>query len=233
MTASQYLETVTLPLDDLTPFPGNAWHGDADRIAESITENGQYRPLVVRRMDDGSHVVLAGNHTLAALKLLGRDSSLCGVLSCSDETAVKINLADNKLPAYGSYDDSALMELLKTVGDDFTGTGYDPDELDDLVARLEPGEMVLPTPGPTGARFAESDEEEAARRERVEAYEPRHSSAGDGAMTELILVMKVADRQEASTLIGKIRKRDGDLTAGEIVLYALRVHADEETEDAA
>lgn len=220
MTA-EYIATEDIPLDALVPFPGNAWHGDPEKIAESIEKNGQYRSLVVRRTPEGD-VVLAGNHTRQALVSLGRTAARCEVIDCDAETAVRINLADNKIPAYGSYDDSALLELLKIVGEDMGGTGYDPDELDDLLSRLEPQEQVIPQAGPTGARYSESPGEEQARRERIEAYEPRH---GGGDMTELILVMKVSDRDEAGRLIAAVRERDGDMTAGEIVLYALRVHA--------
>jgi ParB-like chromosome segregation protein Spo0J len=225
MTTAVYVTTEEIDLDALTPFPGNAWQGDPEKIAESIRANGQYRSMVVRRTGEGD-VVLAGNHTRLALKHLGRSSGRCEVIVCDADTAVRINLADNKIPTYGSYDDNALLELLKVVADDMTGTGYDPDELDDLLAALTPDVTVLPEVGPTDARYAESDEEEQARRDRVEAYEPRHGGGdGDGAMTELILVMTVADRTEAAELIKTVRERDGDLTAGQIVLYALRVHA--------
>lgn len=231
MTA-EYVETDHILLSELKPFPGNAWQGDVEKIAESITEHGQYRPLVVRRTDDGQHVVVAGNHTMLALSSLGRSDSRCEVYRMDDETAVKINLLDNKSKEWGGYDNDALLELLKPFADDLSGTGYDPDELDDLIARLEPAATVMPEIGPTAARYAESEEEEQARRDRVESYEPRHGGGdGDGAMTELILVMTIANRTEAAELIKKVRDRDGDLTAGEIVLYALRTHAEVEDAD--
>lgn len=219
----QYVTTQEIPLGEITPFPGNARRGDVEAIAESIEENGQYRSLIVRRGDDGSHVVLAGNHTMAALGKLGRKTARCEIITCDDSTASKINLVDNRLPDSGGYDDAALAALLQGL-DDLTGTGYDPDDLDDLLADL--GNVAEMEVQPTGARYAESDEEEAARRERVESYEPRHGAAGD--LSELILVMPVADRQEAADLIARIKERDGDdLTAGRVVLYALRVHAEE------
>lgn len=227
MTA-EYIETDEILLTELEPFPGNAWEGDVDKIAESITEHGQYRPLVVRRTGDGRHVVVAGNHTMLALASLGRRDARCEVHAMDDVTAVKINLLDNRSKDWGGYDNQALLELLKPLADDLAGTGYDPDALDDLLAALEPAAVVLPEPGPTGARYAESPEEEEARRERIDSYEPRH---GGGDMTELILVMTVAQRTEAGSLIRTIRERDGDLTAGEVALYALRVHAGADTED--
>lgn len=236
--SAQYLETRELTLDELTEFPGNPWKGDPEEIAQSLRTHGQYRPLVVRRLDDGSHVIVAGNHTKKGLEILGAASARCEVLRMDDETAVKINVLDNKSKGWGlGFDDEALLALLEPYGENLTGTGYDADDLDDLVSRLRPEETVLQEVGPTEARYAESPEEEAARRERVESYEPRH---GGGDMTELILVMTVAQRSEAGQLIAAIRGRDGDdLTAGAVVLYALRNHAgvtgeetgDEETDE--
>lgn len=217
----EYLETKDFPLSKLTPFPGNARQGDVDAIAESITENGQYRSLIVRRQGNGSAAltVLAGNHTMAALAQLGRKTARVEIISCDDATATKINLVDNRLPDSGGYDDAALADLLNSL-EDLGGTGYSPDDLDDLLAKI--GDVPEMEPGPTEARYSESPEEEAERRERVDSYEPRHG----GDMTELILVMGVADRQEAADLITAIRERDGDdLTAGQVVLYALRGHA--------
>ncbi|MFF5422432.1 hypothetical protein ACFY49_40190, partial [Streptomyces misionensis] len=58
-----YLRTANVPLDELTPFPGNAKRGSVDTILESLRRNGQYRGLVVREIPDGPLIVLAGNHT--------------------------------------------------------------------------------------------------------------------------------------------------------------------------
>lgn len=228
----EYVETKDFPLTKLAPFPGNARRGDVDAIAQSITENGQYRSLIVRRTGNGSAAltVLAGNHTMAALKKLGRKTARVEIITCDDATATKINLVDNRLPDSGGYDDAALSALLREL-DDLSGTGYSPDDLDDLLAKI--GDVPEMEPGETGARYAESPEEEQERRDRIESYEPRLG----GDMTELILPMAVADRQEAAELVTRIRERDGDdLTAGQVVLYALRVHArnadEEESEDA-
>jgi ParB-like nuclease family protein len=228
----KYLGTEEIEVDALAPFPGNAWHGDVDKIAESVARNGQYRSIVVRRTPEGD-VVLAGNHTRLAVKQLGQGAIRCEVIECDAETATRINLADNKLPTYGAYDEGELLALLESLDDGFEATGYTADDLDDLVAALRPEAQVLPEVGPTDARYAETPEEEAARRDRIESYEPRHSGTdGAGAMTELILVMTVEQRQEAGRLIASIRGRDGDdLTAGAVVLYALRSHAGETGEE--
>jgi ParB-like chromosome segregation protein Spo0J len=217
-----YLSTEDVPLRSLDPFPGNARRGDVDGIAASIQVNGQYRSLIVRKTPAGSLIVLAGNHTADALRLIGREEARCELIECDDETATRVNLVDNRLPDTGGYDDAALSDLLKSL-DGFAGTGYAPDDLDDLLSRL--GDVPEMEPGPSGARYAESEEEAAQRRERVDNYEPRQTPSG-GTAVELIVVMPVGDHQEATALIRSVRDRDGqDLTAGQIVLYALRNHA--------
>jgi ParB/Sulfiredoxin domain len=60
--------TEYVPIDDLVPFPGNPRRGNVAAIKQSLEENGQYRPIVVRRQ---TREVLAGNHTLQAAKELG------------------------------------------------------------------------------------------------------------------------------------------------------------------
>jgi len=221
----EHLGTKQVKVSDLGFFPGNAKRGNVEAIRESLREHGQYRPLVVRKTPEGL-VVLAGNHTLEALIANGGEKALCSVLSCDDATATKINLADNRTADLGTTDDSALLALLAALDGDLTGTGYAPDDQEDLLALLEPVEMPL---GPSGARYAESPEEEAQRREKVASYEPRHGTTG--AFTELILVMTLSDRTEAAGLVNAVRQRDGDLTAGQIVLAALRAYAPPDADD--
>ncbi|MFH8805198.1 DUF6610 family protein [Streptomyces sp. NPDC017936] len=130
MTA-RYVETRDVPLTDLAPFPGNARRGDVARITESVERNGQYRSLVVRQGDDGTLVVLAGNHTLQALQRLGHTAARCEIVQCDDGTATRINLVDNKAADEGDYDSEALAVLLASM-DDLAGTGYDPYDVDSV-----------------------------------------------------------------------------------------------------
>ncbi|MFC7989474.1 hypothetical protein ACFUV2_09235 [Streptomyces pilosus] len=59
----------------MTPYPGNARRGDVRLILESLRTSGQYRSRLARQTPNGHLVVLAGNHTLAAL--LAHDRGLC------------------------------------------------------------------------------------------------------------------------------------------------------------
>lgn len=157
-----FLRLETRPLGDLTPYPGNARRGDVGMILESLTANGQFRPLVAREEEDGRLVVLAGNHTMAALAAHGsgpcglvtrhgdeeRPCAVChgkpwepaaqvAVYRCDDATARRIVLADNRTSDAGDYDDQALADLLAGLDGDLVGTGYTDTDLADLLEYLE------------------------------------------------------------------------------------------------
>lgn len=124
-----------IPLPELTPFPGNARRGNPEVIAESISVNGQYRPLIVRQ-HGGTLTVLAGNHTLKGLEILDALEARCEVIDCDDSTALRINLVDNKSSDDGTYDEEARVALLSLLDGDYLGTGYLGHELDDEVTTL-------------------------------------------------------------------------------------------------
>ncbi len=126
---TRYLRTETLPLDQLTPFPGNARRGRVDVIKESIQKNGQYRSLIVREIQDGPQVVLAGNHTMEAISELGGKQARCEIIECDDDTARRINLVDNRSNDLAEDDEDALTALLRDL-DDYGGTGYTQEEAD-------------------------------------------------------------------------------------------------------
>jgi hypothetical protein len=126
---TRYLRTETIPLDQLTPFPGNARRGRVDVIKESIEKNGQYRSLVVREIKDGPLIVLAGNHTMLAIAELKGKQARCEIIDCDEQTARRINLVDNRSNDLAEDDEDALTELLRGL-DDAAGSGYTQDEMD-------------------------------------------------------------------------------------------------------
>ncbi|MFC9497628.1 DNA methyltransferase [Streptomyces sp. NPDC056982] len=132
-----YVRTANIPLDELTPFPGNAKRGDVDQIRKSLRRNGQYRSLVVREIPDGPLIVLAGNHTMQALAGEGHATARCEVVLCDEDTARRINLADNRTAELGGYDNDALAELLSYMGGDLEGTGYTDADVEALITPLE------------------------------------------------------------------------------------------------
>lgn len=132
-----FIEVRDVPVADLTPFPGNAKRGHVGMIRDSIQEHDQYRALVVRHTPDDRLVVLAGNHTLQAIKELRRPTARCEIIACDDATARKINLVDNRAADAGTYDDRALADILSALDGDFAGTGYDADDLTSILTRLD------------------------------------------------------------------------------------------------
>ncbi len=130
---AQYVETRNIPIDELTPFPGNAKRGDVDAIRTSLRRNGQYRSLVVRQVENGPLIVLAGNHTMQALAAEGNETARCEIVICDDADARRINLADNRLAELGTYDNDALTELLSYMDGDYEGTGYSANDIEMLI----------------------------------------------------------------------------------------------------
>ena len=172
MTTATYLRTETIPVDRLTPYPGNAKRGDVPAILASLRKNGQYRGLVVRQQPDGALVVLAGNHTRQALLAHGSGDcgvkacgvcrnrsdwvpvARCDVVECDDKTALRINLADNRTADLGSYDYAGLADLLGTLGD-VEGTGYSDQDVADITELVAlPEDSVKPTARPTASAGA-------------------------------------------------------------------------------
>ncbi len=115
-----------VPIGDLRPHPDNPRNGDVDAIAESLTVNGQYKPIVVAR--DGT--VLAGNHTYMAALTLGWPALHAVVLPVAWDSreAVRILVTDNRTSDLGRYDEAQLLTVMDTF-DDLTGTGWTTEAL--------------------------------------------------------------------------------------------------------
>lgn len=123
------------PLAELVHHPDNPRSGNIPAIVESIQTNGWYGTLVAQC--SSSHV-LVGNHRLQAAALCGIDKVPVQWIDCDDQTALRILLADNRIPDLATYDQSILTPLLATIaeGDTLAGTGWSDE---DLVATLAAG----------------------------------------------------------------------------------------------
>lgn len=135
MTDGNNLKTEYVTLTKLTPHPRNVRQGDVGAISLSLTEHGQYRPLVVQRST--GHII-AGNHTYKAALALGWKQLAVNYLDVTDEQALRILLVDNRTNDLATYDNNALTELLASLAatdQTLTGTGFDGDDLDDLLFR--------------------------------------------------------------------------------------------------
>ncbi|MFZ3475335.1 ParB/RepB/Spo0J family partition protein [Streptomyces sp. 4.24] len=132
LPGTTYTGTRDIDLDRLTRYPGNPRRGDVEAIRASVRRHGQYRSLIVRDTGDAL-VVLAGNHTSDALRAEGRTTARCEVLTCDDDTARRINLADNKLAELGFYDEDDLAAMLTALDGDLEGTGWSQQEVTRLL----------------------------------------------------------------------------------------------------
>jgi ParB-like chromosome segregation protein Spo0J len=142
-----------VPLADLTPHPRNVRSGDVGAISQSLEAHGQYRPIIVQT---GTKHILAGNHTYKAAKALGWQTIAVTWLDVDDDEALRILLVDNRSNDLATYDDHGLADLLTDLmatEQQLAGTGYDPSDLDQLLADLaEPPTFDDDTPPADGPR---------------------------------------------------------------------------------
>jgi hypothetical protein len=127
------MNAVKVAVNTLKPYPKNPRKGDVKLIAESLTEYGQYKPIVVNSVNNE---ILVGNHTYAAAKSLGWKEIDVTYIEADPETAAKIVLIDNRTSDLSGYDNNALLELLERL-DNLEHTGYGDDEFDDVLAKIE------------------------------------------------------------------------------------------------
>jgi ParB-like chromosome segregation protein Spo0J len=127
-TKSAIVETTNVDINSVFPYPMNARQGDVGLIAESLSKNGQFRPIVVNKQDNS---ILVGNHTWKAAKMLGWKEIAVTFVDVDEEAAARIVLVDNRTADLGSYDHVELVDMLKDLGS-FDGTGYSADDFDEL-----------------------------------------------------------------------------------------------------
>jgi ParB-like nuclease family protein len=133
-----------VPIESLKHYR-NPRRGDVTVIRESLRENGQYRPLVVRRK---TREVLAGNHTLKAAKEEGWSEVWATFIDCDARHAKRIALVDNRTNDLAGYDEQALVRLIGSLPS-LAGTGWSREAYDELIARAQPPQRppdVAPEP---------------------------------------------------------------------------------------
>ncbi len=152
------------PMTDLIPLPDNSRHGDIPALAESLRRFGQRKPIVI----DGDRVIIAGNHIYQAAALL--EATEIAAVSAEDLSAEDRRayvLADNRLSDLGGYDVELLSAQLAAAAEDaagLLGTGYDADDLDDVLAALQ--EQATPDLAGYGDTLADKQADYAAHATR-------------------------------------------------------------------
>lgn len=123
-------------LSEIVTHPDNPRQGDIGLISSLITTNGWYGVLVVQA---STRQILVGNHRYLAALALGIDTLPVEWLDCDDDTALRILLADNASSDAASYDDTQLATLLQELTQTpagLLGTGQTPEDLDEIVKRV-------------------------------------------------------------------------------------------------
>ena len=129
--------TKQIPLDSIQPHPENPNQGDVGAITQSLKHHGQYRAIVV---SEATGNIVAGNHTYLAAKANGETKILAHLIpNLSLEDEKRIMVADNQYARLATSDDALLVDLLTELAksqDGLIATGYDGDDLDDLLRQI-------------------------------------------------------------------------------------------------
>lgn len=132
------LSPLAIPIDSCHPDPANARKGHAvDRIAASLRQYGQRKPIVVNAQEGNK--IEAGNGTWLAAKSLEWTHIAAVIVEDDPMTAVGYGIADNRLGHLSEWDIETLATLLDSIDADLP-TGFEGDELEELLAALMPAD---------------------------------------------------------------------------------------------
>lgn len=133
-------------LDEIVPYINNPRNNEAavDRVAASIKEFGFNVPLVL----DSENVIITGHTRYKAARKLCLDKVPCIYAEGLTKAQIKAyRIADNKVSEFASWDDEMLaieFEQLQEMAFDMEKTGFDMDEINDLLSidiETEPQEI--------------------------------------------------------------------------------------------
>lgn len=112
-------------------------HGERnlEAIKASLRKFGQQKPIVV----DAKGVILAGNGTYEAAKMLGWETILAVETDLVGIDATAYAIADNRTAELAEWDDAALAETLRALQSeefDIEAAGFTGEEIDSLIESL-------------------------------------------------------------------------------------------------
>src|SRR5437868_5171601 len=127
------------PIERLRPYANNPRlhsEADLDKIAASILKWGWTMPVLV----DEHGVPVAGHGRIgAAIRLKLKSIPVVVARGWSDEETRAYRVADNQLAARASWDPDLLrgeLQALEFAGFDLGSIGFEPDELETILAGL-------------------------------------------------------------------------------------------------
>ena len=144
------LRTHLVPLAAVSPHPANPKDHDLGAIASSLARFGQQQPILVQR---STGWIVAGNGRWEAVPMVAELEAALDVgpgapwthiaavfTEMDDLTAKAYALADNRTHDLGGYHEDRLAALLAELvpAGGLLATGYDPEDLDALLASLRP-----------------------------------------------------------------------------------------------
>lgn len=137
------MEIKKMQIEDINPAKYNPRKdlrpGDPEyeKLKKSIQEFNLVEPLVVNKKGD---VLVSGHQRLKVLKELGYSELDVSIVDLPEEKEKALNLALNKIE--GEWDMDMLADVLQEIEDEFTG--FDPDEIADILGEEEEEEEEEP-----------------------------------------------------------------------------------------
>lgn len=202
---------LAVPVRTLHGYYKNARRHAEQIILDSLRVNGQYRPVVTNRgtFTGRPNEVLCGNGTLAGCRDLDREFIATTWVDVDNKAAARIAAVDNKANDEAGYDERLLAELLAELDGDLHGSGFEHDELDQILTRLAeeslsdvPGEADDETDGEpdAGTLLALTDVTVGEP-----TFQPAHGSRWRVG-SHLLVVAKLSDEHDlwAADLPGRV-----------------------------
>lgn len=120
-------------IDEIHLDPANARMGhNVERIAGSLAQYGQRKPIVVNRNE--ANKVEAGNGTLQAARSLGWTHVAVVLVEDEPSVAIGFAIADNRTAELSQWDYEALQTLIGSLDPDLElVTGFEGEELEEML----------------------------------------------------------------------------------------------------
>ena len=135
LESKEEVAAVWVEINSLFPWEQNPRLNEnaVEKVAESIKRFGFASPIIARKADSS---IIAGHTRWLASKSLGLERVPVRFMDLDPADAKLLALADNKLGEYADWDESllsAVLDDLREYGADLDETGFDENELNDLL----------------------------------------------------------------------------------------------------